>query len=156
MTTPKGGWTRRDGASNLVVLGDGEGQVTKVQGLLANITPDPRFPDNKRFAVVQRDGTEVTVAGSAAINSAVGLQDVGKFLRLEFEGWQKGRNGQFKAIKVEVYDGEATDTMRQWPRWAELNSKEPRKQSRAAKPALAEPPIADPDPDEEEDDDLPF
>lgn len=140
------GWTKREVEQNLVILGDGEGNVAKVSGLLASVKPDPRYPDNKRFELIDRDGTAKSVAGSAAINSQLGAQDIGRFVRLVFTGWGKSPNGRFKVIDVFVYDGDITDDMRKWPQWTELNSK-----NGAAN--LSEKPsaLADADPD-----DLPF
>ena len=138
-------WTKREVSSNLVIIGDAEGQVRKVGGLLAGITPDPRYPDNKRYELVQQDGTVKTLAGSASINSTVGVADVGKFLKCTFLGWEAGKNGRFKKIDVEVYEGEATADMKKWPRFAELHAK-------AGKPS-GEP---EPEPPVEDDDDLPF
>lgn len=144
------GWSKREVSANLVILGDAEGQVTKVGGLLAGVVPDPRYPDNRRYELVQKDATSKVVAGSASINSQLGPADVGKFVKLTFEGWGKSANGRFKEITVEVYEGEATGEMKSWPRFAELQDGHRSKKAASAVP--------DPEPPDEDetDDDLPF
>jgi hypothetical protein len=144
------GWTKREVDKDLVILGDGEGNVTRVSGLLASVTPDQRYPDNKRFALVQKDGSVKSVAGSAAINGQLYPSDVGKFVKLTFDGWGHSGNGKFKKINVEVYEGEATPEMQAWPRFKELQWK-----AAAAAGSKDEPPPPDPSsaPDES---DLPF
>ena len=143
------GWTKREVSSNLVIIGDAEGQVRKVGGLLASITPDPRYPDNKRYELVQQDGTVKTLAGSASINSTVGVGDIGKFMKCTFLGWEPGKNGRFKNIQVDVYEGDPTPDMKKWPRFAELHGKA----KAQVAPNGGEP---EPEPPVEEDDDLPF
>jgi len=144
-------WTKREVSANLVILGDAEGQVRKVGGLLAAIMPDPRYPDNRRYELVQKDGTSKTVAGSASINSQLGVGDAGKFVKLTFEGWGKSANGRFKEITVEVFEGEPTPEMLAWPRYKEVQDSQKRRPAgKAEPPPVEEPPIDDLD------DDLPF
>lgn len=141
------GWTKREVDTNLVILGDGEGNVKSAAGLLASVTKDPRYPDNRRYELVQKDGTSKSVAGSASINSQLGVGDVGKFVKLSFTGWGSSGNGKFKKIEVEVHDGEgATADMLAWPRYAELNG------NGGIKATSQDKPEETPD----EDDDLPF
>lgn len=143
------GWSKREVSANLVILGDAEGNAKSVGGLLASITPDPRYPDNRRYELVQKDGTSRSLAGSASINSQIGVGDVGKFVKLAFTGWGHSSNGRFKEISVEVWDGAVTDEMKKWPRWAEFQNGAPKASAKSEPPSTEQPP-------EEEDDDLPF
>lgn len=113
-------WTKRELASDLVILGDAEGQVAKAGGLLASVVPDPRYPDNRRYELVQQNGESRWVAGSAAINCQIGPADVGKFVKLVFNGWATGGRSRYKDIEVHVWEGELTPQMKNWPRYAEL------------------------------------
>lgn len=115
------GWSKREVDTNLVILGDAEGNVRKVGGLLASVKADHRYPDNKRYELVQQDGTSKSLAGSAAINSQLGPEDVGKFIKLTFDGWGAGGNGKFKKITVEVFEGDVTPDMAKWPRYGEFH-----------------------------------
>lgn len=142
------GWSKREVSANLVILGDAEGNAKSVGGLLAGISPDPRYPDNRRYELVQKDGTSKSLAGSASINSQLGVGDVGKFVKLAFTGWGHSANGRFKEISVEVFEGEATDDMKKWPRWSEFQNG-----AKAKAPANVPPPEQ---PAEDDDDDLPF
>lgn len=142
------GWNKREVDTNLVILGDAEGHVKSASGLIASIRPDQRYPDNRRYELVQKDGTSKSVAGSASINTQLGVGDVGKFVKLTFNGWGTGGNGKFKKVDVEVYEGEPTDEMKKWPRWAELHANGGVK---AQAPLNQKPEALD-----EEDDDLPF
>lgn len=144
------GWQKREGSTNLVILGDAEGNARKAAGLLAAVTTDRRYPDNKRYELVQQDGSSISLAGSTAINSQLGPDDVGRFVKITFTGWEKGRNGRYKTFEIEVYEGEPTADMLKWPRYAELN--EPRNSSPSRAPAS---PIMTPE-SVDEDDDLPF
>lgn len=143
------GWQKREVSANLVVIGDAEGNARKAGGLLVAVTKDPRYPDNRRYELVQKDGTSKSVAGSASINSQLGVDDVGKFVKLEFEGWGSSGNGKFKKITVEVHDGESpSPEMKAWPRYSEFHG------AGKATPAAGDPePV---EPPEDEDDDLPF
>lgn len=142
------GWQKREVSGNLVVLGDAEGHVKSAGGLLASVTRDQRYPDNRRYELVQKDGTSKSIAGSASINSQIGVDDVGKFVKLAFEGWGDSPNGKFKKIDVQVWTDEPTDEMKKWPRWAELHANGGVK---AQAPLNQKPEALD-----EEDDDLPF
>ena len=142
------GWSKREVSANLVILGDAEGNVKSVGGLLAGISPDPRYPDNRRYELVQKDGSSKSLAGSASINSQLGVGDVGKFVKLAFTGWGHSANGRFKEISVEVFEGEATDDMKKWPRWSEFQNGAKAKVKASAEPLPPEP--------SGEDDDLPF
>lgn len=138
-------WTKREVDTNLVILGDAEGNVRKVGGLLASIRPDLRYPDNRRYELVQQNATVKSVAGSTSINSQLGPADVGKFVKLEFVGWGSGANGKFKKIDIQVFEGDVSEQMKTWPHYAELHS--------STKAPGDSGPLAQPD---EEDDALPF
>ena len=157
------GWTKRQSVSDLVVLGDAEGQVRKVAGLLASLRQDTRFPANMNYEVVQQNGESVNVAGSASLSRQIGPADIGHFIKCQFKGWGDSPNGKFKDIEVLVFEGEVTEEMKKWPRWKELNAQfaPPFKKTaplKATNPADDEDfplPDASDEPDEA-DDDLPF
>jgi hypothetical protein len=137
-------WKKREAVTDLVILGDDEGNVKKVGGLLAAVTQDKLYPANMNYELVQKNGESIVVAGSASLSRQISpTEDVGKFLKAEFMGWGNSRNGKFKEIDVLVWEDEPTDEMKKWPRWAELQ--------KDGSPVADEPPISD-DPD----DDLPF
>lgn len=114
-------WQKREVSANLVVLGDAEGNAKGAAGLLASVTKDPRYPDNRRYEIVQQNGESKSVAGSASINSQLGVDDVGKFVKLTFQGWGSSGNGKYKIIDVEVWDGDVKPEMKAWPRYAEFH-----------------------------------
>jgi 1,2-phenylacetyl-CoA epoxidase PaaB subunit len=116
------GWTKREPVSNLVVLGDDDGQVKKVGGLLAAMKQDTMYPARNNYEIIQKDGTSLWLAGSASIGRQLGSQDVGKFVKCEFMGWGKAKQGKFKEIDVVLWDGEPTDDMKKWPRWKEIST----------------------------------
>lgn len=120
-------WQKREAVTNLVILGDGEGSVKKASGLLIATPPDRGYPDKNNYVLVQQNGDEITVSGSASLARQINEQDVGRFVKLEFTGWGKSANGKFKMIEVNVYEGEPTDAMKKWPRFAEFqkNGKKP-------------------------------
>jgi len=150
-------WTKREAVTDLVILGDGEGCVKKVGGLLAGIVPDSGYPDKVNYKIVKQDGEEITLSGSASLSRQLNERDVGHFIKAEFTGWGKSPNGKFKAIEVNVWDGELTDAQKAWPRFKELqggNGKPP--VPKATKPVPETEEIDFPGALEEEDDDLPF
>jgi hypothetical protein len=116
------GWTKREAVTNLVILGDGEGQQTKASGLLVAINPDRGYPDKMNYTIVRKDGEEITLSGSASLARQIGPADVGHFIKCEFTGWGKSPNGKFKAIDVFIFDGEPTDDMKKWPRFQEFQT----------------------------------
>jgi len=148
------GWTKREASANLVILGDAEGHTRRVAGLLASVVPDPRYPDNRRYELVQQDGSSKVVAGSASINSQLGIGDVGKFVKLSFTGWERGRNGHYKVITVEVYEGEPSAPMQNWPRFAEL--RQPHAKPRPEQNLAFRGPDPEPEAPDDDDDELPF
>ena len=140
-------WDKRDPVSNLVILGDDEGQVRKVGGLLASIRQDNQYPSRHNYELVKQDGESIWLAGSASLSRQIFPADVGKFVKCAFQGWGKSANGKFKQIEVQIYSGEPTAEMKAWPRYGEV------------KPAVVDdaPPV-DPTQAEEDDDNdgLPF
>ncbi|MGH7498806.1 MAG: hypothetical protein ACREL3_08150 [Gemmatimonadales bacterium] len=145
--------------SNLVILGDGEGNTRRVGGLLAAITHDSAYPDRMNYELVQKSGDSLFLAGSASLGRQIGPGDVGKFLKAEFVGWGKSGNGRFKEIAVHIWDGEPLPEMKAWPRYAELQRAAARAKAPTAVPPNAPPPenFADfPEALDVEDDDLPF
>lgn len=115
------GWNKREPVSNLVILGDDEGNVKKVGGLLAAVTQDSMYPNRHNYELVQKNGDSINLAGSASLSRQIAPGDVGKFLKAEFIGWGKSANGKFKQIVVYLWDGEPNEEMRKWPRFAEFH-----------------------------------
>lgn len=149
------GWTKQESvASNLVTLGDDDGHVKKVGGLLAAIKqdPNPKYK-NPLYELVQKDGSSVLLAGSASLSRQIHDDHVGKFLKAEFTGWGTSPNGKFKAIDVYVWTDEPTAEMKKWPRWAELNA--PKVSAKATAEKIRDD-FDDPPLSEEPGDDLPF
>jgi len=146
------GWTKREPVSNLTSLGDGEGQVKKVAGLLASVQSDPN-PKFKNFIyeLVQKNGESLNLAGSASLTRQINETDVGHFIKCEFKGWANSPNGKFKQIEVHIYEGEPSADMRAWPRYAEIQ--------RSLNPDAAPKSVDDGfggNEEASEDDDLPF
>lgn len=150
------GWTKREVASNLVILGDEEGNVQKAGGLLAAITPDSAYDGNYHYELVQKDGKSINVAGSASINRTVRDKDIGKFIKFEFHGWGKSARGKFKQIEVNIWEDEPTEDMKKWPRYAELQQNGKQKVQAAAEQARDEFDGFGDGPPPEDDSDLPF
>jgi hypothetical protein len=119
------GWQKRESvSSNLVTLGDDEGHVGKVGGLLASVRqdPNPKYK-NPVYELVQKDGSSVLLAGSASLSRQIFETDVGKFLRAEFVKWGQSPNGKFKEISVNIWEGEPNDAMKAWPRFKEFQGR---------------------------------
>jgi len=115
-------WQKRESvSSNLVTLGDDEGHVKRVSGLLAAVRqdPNPKYK-NPVYELVQKNGDSVLLAGSASLSRQIFETDIGKFLKAEFLKWGTSPNGKFKEIEVNIWDGEPTDAMKAWPRWKEF------------------------------------
>lgn len=129
------GWGKREAVSNLVILGEDEGQKRKAGGLLAAIKPDQGYPDKMNYDLVQKDGEVHTLSGSASLARQINDRDIGKFIKCEFTGWGKSANGKFKMIEVFVWEEEPTPDMKKWPQWSELNA--PKKQNGNGAPAKA-------------------
>lgn len=128
-------WNKREAVTNLVILGDGEGHCKKVGGLLVATPNDSGYPDKINYVIVKKDGEEITLSGSASLARQLNERDVGKFIRCEFMGWGKSNNGKFKAIDVNVWEGEPDETMKKWPRFAEFATAAKRPTPAVAKPA---------------------
>lgn len=145
-------WAKREAVTNLVILGDGEGHKKKIGGLLIGTPRDSGYPDKVNYELVQQDGEVLTLSGSASLARQLNERDIGKFIKCEFAGWGKSANGKFKAIDVNVWEGEPNDQMKAWPRFAEFKDHATRNTPRSAPPSDDDfpPPLAD------EDDDLPF
>lgn len=151
-------WTKREPVTNLVVLGDGDGDKKKVGGLLVGCPRDRMYPDKTNYELVQQDGEVQVLSGSASLRNQIGEADIGKFIKCEFTGWGKSANGKYKAIEVNIWEGPPTDVMKAWPRFAEFQNGGKVSGAKTAKAAATSPADADESPDSlrDEDDDLPF
>lgn len=152
-------WTKREAVTNLLVLGDEEGNKRKAGGLLIGCPRDRMYPDKTNYELVQKDGEVLTLSGSASLRNQLGDADVGKFVKMEFTGWGKSPNGKYKVIEVFVFDGEPSEDMKKWPRYAELqDALKPKKAAPNGKAKAA--PKDDfeefPGSLQDDDDDLPF
>lgn len=149
-------WTKREAVTNLVMLGDAEGHRKTVGGLLVGTPRDSMYPEKVNYVLVQTDGEEIVLSGSASLGRQINEHDVGKFIKCEFTGWGKSGNGKFKMIDVNVWEGEPNDAMKKWPRFAEFSAPKPKPQpaAQAAKPADDFDDFSNRVADE--DDDLPF
>jgi hypothetical protein len=148
-------WAKREAVTNLVMLGDGEGQRKKIGGLLIGAPRDRMYPDKVNYELVQKDGEVLVLSGSASLARQLGEADIGKFVKCEFTGWGKSPNGKFKAIDVNVWEGEVTPEMKQWPRYGEFNGGKP-KPAAVAQVAPAGDEFSDFDDTAAGDEDLPF
>lgn len=147
------GWEKREPVTDLVILGDSEGDRKRVGGLLIAMPRDKGY-DKTNYQLVQQNGDVLTVSGSASIARQINEQDIGKFVKLTFTGWGKSPNGKFKAIEVNVWEGEATPEMRAWPQYGE--TKKNGKPPVAAKDGEIPSDFSDFDNAPPDDDDLPF
>jgi hypothetical protein len=154
-------WAKREAVTDMVFLGDELGNKKKIGGLLIG-TPIDRTYGKSNYVLVLQNGDEVTLCGSASLNRQIAETDVGKFIKCEFKGWGKSPNGKFKDIEVNVWEGEPTADMKNWPRFSEFTTKtqaEKRTTSNGKPAAKVDNDFADFDdrvPPTEEDDDLPF
>jgi hypothetical protein len=164
-------WTKREAGGNLVTLGDGEGDVRKISGLLMGCPPDRTYTDRRNYHLVQKNGDTLVLAGSASLSRQLSEDDIGKFVKCQFTGWGRSANGKYKAIEVAVWDGDVTPEMRAWPHYVEAQTLRATvsamtaaaKAQPQAPPAQAPPPRALPDEFEdfdrgpaEDSDELPF
>ncbi len=113
-------WAKREAVTNLVILGDEEGHKKVVGGLLIGCPKDRMYPEKVNYEIVKKDGEEIVLSGSSSLNRQINDGDVGKFIKCEFRGWGKSPNGKFKDIEVNVWEGDPTPDMKQWPRYAEF------------------------------------
>lgn len=156
------GFVKREVLDNLVILGDDDGNVQKAGGLLTRLVPNTQFDKPKTdYEYVDKNGDLKVIGGGATLARQITPADVGKFFKVEFEGWGKSGNGKFKKISVYMWDGEATEDMKKWPRFAEFFGKQPDPRAREAAVAMATKIRDDFDamPDalqKDEDSDLPF
>lgn len=125
-------WGKREPTSNLVILGDDEGCVKRVGGLLVRMIQDQQYPQRQNYEIVQKNGESIMVAGSASLSRQIFPADVGKFLKAEFTGWGKSPNGKFKQIEVNVWEGDLNDDMKKWPRIGEFTNGKPPVAAKAA------------------------
>ena len=115
-------WSKREAVTNLVVLGDEEGHVKTVGGLLIGMPKDKTYPDKVNYEIVRKDGETVVLSGSASLSRQINSGDLGKFIKCEFNGWGRSGNGKFKIIEVNVWEGEPTEDMKKWPGYAEIHA----------------------------------
>jgi hypothetical protein len=156
-------WGKREAVTNLVMLGDEEGHKKTVGGLLIGC-PRDRMYDKVNYQIVKQDGEEIILSGSSSLNRQINEGDIGKFIKCEFKGWGKSANGKFKDIEVNVWEGEPTEKMKAWPRYAEFATPTQTQKKAAQNGAKAAVPAAAPADDfadfppalEDDTDDLPF
>lgn len=150
-------WDKREAVTNLVVLGDDEGNKKKVGGLLIGTPKDRMYPEKTNYELLQQDGEVQVLSGSASLRNQIGEADIGKFIKMEFGGWGKSLNGKYKVIEVNVWNGEPNDVMKAWPRFAEFQKGNGKPPVATAKASVNAPDESFPGALEEpQDDDLPF
>ena len=102
MTSSGTEWIERRGSGAILVMGDEPGQLQEVEGVLRARRPSERYQGQYLYEIEKADGEHVTVAGTGAINARLIEHDVGKLVKLSFQGWGKSANGNFKDIRVLV------------------------------------------------------
>ena len=150
------GFTKREPGSDLIILGDDEGQAHRVGGLLASTRQDNMYPSRLNYELVQKSGDSVWVAGSASLGRQLGPADVGRFVKCTFEGWGKSANGKFKIIEVLVSDDNLPPELLRWPRYEEIQRKVKTAQPYGELPPLDETQRDVNELEEDDDDSLPF
>jgi hypothetical protein len=148
-----GGFVKREVAENFVALGDGEGEVKKVGGILVRFVENNHFDKPKTdYEYLDKNGNMQLLSGSASLARQINGGDLGKFFKAEFIGWGKSARGKFKNIAVYIWDGEPTDDMRKWPKFEDYYK------GTGAAPAkrFEDKPAAIVKGEEQDDDDLPF
>lgn len=138
-------WKKRETSGEITKLGDAEGHVKKAGGRLVAIR-DGKY-DNRLFVLEQEDASVLTVAGNTMMEEQIQNSDIGKFVKMEFDGWGESKSGnRYKEIYVYFWDGELSERMKAWGNGGERPIEQP-----VAAPVVEEPPIGD-----EPEDDLPF
>jgi hypothetical protein len=118
------GFTKREVLDNLVILGNDEGNVQKAGGIMTRLVLNTQFDKPKTdYEFVDKNGELKVIGGGATLARQIGPDDVGKFFKMEFEGWGRSANGKFKKIAVYIWDGEPSETMKAWPRFQEFYGK---------------------------------
>jgi hypothetical protein len=155
-------WGKREVVDNFITLGESEGDVTKVGGILTRFVENRHFTQPKTdYEFMGKDGKLAVLSGSASLARQIHAEDIGKFFKAEFDGWGSSANGKFKKIAVYIWDGEPNDAMRAWPEFERYYGKQPAKNGSppVAKAAAKSGPDDFDDPPaglDERDDDLPF
>ena len=89
--------------SSYLIVGDGDGDVPEISGLLLEIQESGKFEGKKNFLIINSEGEEKIVCGNASIESKVNARCIGKIIQLRFLQWAKTEKGQrFKDIEVFV------------------------------------------------------
>ena len=147
------GFTKREIQDNLVILGDDDGNVQKAGGILTRLILNTQFEKAKTdYEYVDKNGDLKVIGGSATLARQISPNDVGKFFKMEFEGWGKSANGKFKKIAVYFWDGEPNVQMQSWPRFFEFYGKSAPAPNTPAAQKFEDMPKQL----EDDDDDLPF
>jgi hypothetical protein len=127
-------WKKRETAGEITKLGDAEGHVKRALGRLV-ATRDGKY-DNRLFVLEQEDGSVITVAGNNMLEEQVHENDIGKFVRMEFDGWataEKSGN-QYKKIYAYFWEGELNDRMKAWGGTSESVPDEPEDEDDGGEP----------------------
>ena len=101
---------------NLIVLGEKDGQVQSIGGVLKEIRPDRKYEGRSQYVLATPEG-EKTVAGCATLTNKIDESFIGFLLTFRYDGTGTTETGQsFKRVKVEKskqpYHGEAADGVR--------------------------------------------
>jgi hypothetical protein len=157
------GFVKREVAENFVSLGEGEGDVKQVGGILTRFVENKHFDKPKTdYEFIDKNGELQVLSGSASLARQIHGEDLGKFFKATFEGWGKSANGKFKQIAVFIWEGELNDAMKAWPKLDQYYGKRPATIALvgrvAPKPAATTgfDEVPEPIQQGQEDDDLPF
>lgn len=115
------GFKKREIPDNYVSIGDKEGDKLQAGGIFTRMIENTHFKNPKLdYEYVNKKGELVILSGSASLARQIEYNDMGKFFKVEFEGWGDSPNGKFKKVGVYIWEGDVTPEMKQWPRYAEF------------------------------------
>lgn len=118
------GFVKREVAENFISLGDGEGDAQQVGGILTRFVPNSHFSKPKTdYEFIDKAGATQLLSGSASLSRKIHAEDIGKFFKATFLGWKNSANGKYKDIDIAVWDGEPTEVMKAWPKFAQCYGK---------------------------------
>ena len=105
--------------ANLLVIGEGKGQVDHFGALLVGIIADEQYPEKVRYQCIGSDQKEYEVAGNAALSKRIKRTDIGCIIKFHFLGMVQGQRNKYKNIEVAICPRHKTPEglIERFPRW---------------------------------------
>lgn len=102
-------WEKKEGLGRIVKMSDAADAVQEIEGIYLGTVYGHKFPDRPLHAFrtsVSTGSETISTGGNTQLNEKLTEQDVGKLVKLVFDGWYTTKGGRnAKSFSVMTHEG---------------------------------------------------